>query len=62
MIVRHRSNPIIRPSDVKPSLEGYKVLGVFNPGATNFGDEIILLLRVAKNFFLGLNKLDQDYS
>ncbi len=48
MIVRHQSNPIIKPSDVKPSREGYKVLGTFNPGAINFGDEIILLLRVAE--------------
>lgn len=48
MIARHKSNPIIKPSDVKPSLEGYKVLGTFNPGAINFGDEVILLLRVAE--------------
>lgn len=48
MITKHKSNPIIKPGDVKPSIEGYRVLGVFNPGAINFGDEIILLLRVAE--------------
>jgi hypothetical protein len=28
--------------DVKPSMDGYQVLGSFNPGAVNFGDEILL--------------------
>jgi predicted GH43/DUF377 family glycosyl hydrolase len=49
MITKHKNNPIIKPGDVKPSIEGYKVLGAFNPGAINFGDEIILLLRVAES-------------
>ncbi|MBC8520864.1 MAG: glycoside hydrolase family 130 protein [Candidatus Syntrophoarchaeum sp.] len=48
MIIKHKSNPIIKPGDVKPSIEGYKVLGAFNPGAINFGDEIVLLLRVSE--------------
>ncbi len=48
MIVRHQSNPIIEPGDVKPTTQGYKVVGSFNPGAINFGNEIILLLRVAE--------------
>jgi len=48
MIVRHKNNPIIKPRDVKPTRDGYKVLGAFNPGAVNFGDEIILLVRVAE--------------
>lgn len=48
MITKYENNPIIKPSDVNPSLEGYKVLGAFNPGATVFGDEILLLLRVAE--------------
>ncbi len=29
-------------------MQGYKVLGAFNPGAVNFGDEILLLLRVSE--------------
>jgi len=48
MIVKHRANPLIKPSDVKPSIEGYRVLGAFNPGAAVFGDEIVLLLRVSE--------------
>jgi predicted GH43/DUF377 family glycosyl hydrolase len=48
MIAKHQNNPLIEPVDVKPSMEGYKVLGAFNPGAVRYGDEIILLLRVAE--------------
>jgi predicted GH43/DUF377 family glycosyl hydrolase len=49
MIVKYENNPVIGPQDVKPSREGYRVLGAFNPGAVKFGDEILLLLRVAEN-------------
>lgn len=48
MIERHRMNPIIRPVDVKPSIEGYRVRGAFNPGAILFRNQILLLLRVAE--------------
>jgi predicted GH43/DUF377 family glycosyl hydrolase len=48
MITKYADNPIVTPADVKPSMEGYKVLGAFNPGAVNFGDEILLLLRVSE--------------
>ncbi|MFC1503910.1 glycoside hydrolase family 130 protein [Spirochaetota bacterium] len=49
MIEKYKNNPIIRPADVKPSMEGYRVLGAFNPGAIQFNDEILLLLRVAES-------------
>ena len=49
MITKHVHNPLITPADVTPSLEGYRVLGAFNPGAVKFGDEILLLLRVAES-------------
>jgi predicted GH43/DUF377 family glycosyl hydrolase len=49
MIEKSKHNPIIKPSDVKPSYKGYKVLGAFNPGAVLFEDEILLLLRVAES-------------
>jgi len=49
MITKHEKNPLIVPANVNPSLQGYKVLGSFNPGATKFNDEVILLLRVAEN-------------
>ena len=42
-------NPLIRPEMVKPSATGYRVKGAFNPGAVRYGDEIILLLRVAED-------------
>jgi predicted GH43/DUF377 family glycosyl hydrolase len=48
MIKKHNENPIITPSHVKPSMDEYRVLGAFNPGATAYRDEIILLLRVAE--------------
>ena len=49
MIKRHPANPIITPAMVKPSHHRYRVRGAFNPGAIKFGDEIILLLRVAED-------------
>jgi predicted GH43/DUF377 family glycosyl hydrolase len=47
-MIKYENNPIITPRDVKPSREGYRVLGAFNPGATNLCGEILLLLRVAE--------------
>lgn len=49
MIEKVKQNPIIRPTDVRPSLQGYNVVGAFNPGATIFNDQVVLLLRVAEN-------------
>ncbi len=34
---------------IKPSREGYRVKGAFNPGATEYNGEILLLLRVAED-------------
>jgi predicted GH43/DUF377 family glycosyl hydrolase len=45
---RHHDNPLVMPKDVKPSRSDYEVLGAFNPGVCRFGDETILLLRVAE--------------
>ncbi len=47
-VSRAPENPIIRPEDVKPSREDFEVIGVFNAGVARFGDEVILLLRVAE--------------
>src|SRR5881392_686577 len=46
---RHPANPLITPEMVRPSAPGFRVRGVFNPAATRFGDEILLLLRVAED-------------
>ena len=48
MIEKYAGNPVVSPRDVKPSREGYRVLGAFNPGAPLFGDEVLLLIRVAE--------------
>ncbi len=49
MIEKVKENPIIKPDDVKPSMDGYQISGAFNPGATVYGDEILLLLRVSES-------------
>ena len=46
---RHPANPIITPAQVRPSHPEFRVRGAFNPGAITFGDEILLLLRVAED-------------
>lgn len=48
MVKRYKENPIISPGQVKPSAEGLKVVGTFNPAATKYGKEIILIMRVAE--------------
>jgi predicted GH43/DUF377 family glycosyl hydrolase len=48
LVFRCPDNPIIVPSDVKPSRSGYEVIGVFNTGVARYKDEVILLLRVAE--------------
>ncbi len=45
---RLADQPILQTSDVKPTVDGFEVLGAFNPAACIFNDEIILLLRVAE--------------
>lgn len=47
-VFRYGNNPIISPENIKPSQEGWEVVGVFNPGVTIFNDEILLLVRVAE--------------
>lgn len=47
-IDRYLENPIISPEDVKPSIDGWQVLCAFNAGAIEFGDETLLLMRVAE--------------
>ncbi len=48
LVERFEDNPLISPCDVIPSRGDYEVVGAFNPGAVVFGDEILLLLRVAE--------------
>ncbi|HYG37265.1 MAG TPA: glycoside hydrolase family 130 protein [Cytophagales bacterium] len=45
---RFASNPLLKPSDLKPSMEGMKIECLLNPGVFKFQDKIWLLLRVAE--------------
>lgn len=48
-IRRHVKNPLIEAEDIKPTREDFKVDGIFNCGVASYGDEIILLCRVAES-------------
>ena len=48
LVERFAENPLISPADVPSSRDDYEVVGAFNPAATVFNDEILLLLRVAE--------------
>ena len=48
MFTRHPNNPLISPSDVRPSRADFEVVGTFNAGVALFNDEVILLLRVSE--------------
>lgn len=45
---RSTKNPIISPSDVKPSQSDFEVVCVFNCGVIRYKGEVLLLLRVAE--------------
>jgi len=45
---RFPENPILRPGDIRPSIDGMKVECLLNPGAFRFGGKTWLLLRVAE--------------
>ena len=45
---RAPDNPIISPAMLRPSRADFEIVGVFNPGAIRFNDDILLLLRVAE--------------
>ena len=48
MFIRHPSNPLITPAQVKPSRPDFEVIGTFNAGITRFGSETLMLVRVAE--------------
>jgi beta-1,2-mannobiose phosphorylase / 1,2-beta-oligomannan phosphorylase len=48
MIERLATHLLLRPEDVRPSHPDWEVIGVFNPGVVRFGDETIILARVAE--------------
>jgi beta-1,2-mannobiose phosphorylase / 1,2-beta-oligomannan phosphorylase len=47
-VQRAPDTPLLTPADVTPSRADLEVIGVFNPGVVQVGDETVLLLRVAE--------------
>lgn len=45
---RFAANPILRPSDLKPGIEGMEITCLLNPGVFRFKGKVWLLLRVAE--------------
>ncbi|HER40644.1 MAG TPA: glycosidase [Salinimicrobium catena] len=45
---RNIHNPILKPADIRPSMEGMKIECLLNPGVFRFENKIWLLLRVAE--------------
>lgn len=45
---RFKENPIVTQHDVKPTFEGWEVMSAFNAGIIEYGDEILMLMRVAE--------------
>src|SRR5262245_18095076 len=49
MTIRRLSTRLLlRPEDVPPSRDDFEVVGVFNPGAVQVSDEVVLLVRVSE--------------
>lgn len=46
--MRFETNPLIMPTDLKPTLDNFEVACVLNPAVTRFGNETILLMRVCE--------------
>jgi predicted GH43/DUF377 family glycosyl hydrolase len=48
-VIRRLFNACLcRPGDLRPSRDDLEIVGTFNPGAIAFGDEVIILVRVAE--------------
>ncbi|SFB55352.1 Predicted glycosyl hydrolase, GH43/DUF377 family [Cohnella sp. OV330] len=47
-VIRMADGPIVTVGHVKPSRPDFQVVGAFNAGVAQLGDEVILLLRVAE--------------
>jgi len=44
----HSRRLLLRPRDIPPTRDDFEVIGVFNPGAALYRDEVVLLVRVAE--------------
>jgi len=45
---RFSENPLLRPSDLKPCIEGMEIVCLLNPGVFRYDEKTWLLLRVAE--------------
>jgi predicted GH43/DUF377 family glycosyl hydrolase len=48
MVNRISDKLLLTPENFEPTRDDFRIVGVFNPGAERFGDEIVLLVRVAQ--------------
>jgi predicted GH43/DUF377 family glycosyl hydrolase len=48
MIHRIATNLLLRPEDVPASRDDWEVIGTFNPGVVRYGDDVVLMVRVAE--------------
>jgi predicted GH43/DUF377 family glycosyl hydrolase len=48
MFRRHPGNPLVTPSQIRPSQPGYEIIGTFNAGVAQRHGEVVMLLRVAE--------------
>ncbi|TSJ36356.1 glycosidase [Mucilaginibacter corticis] len=46
---RFPENPLLLPKDLKPSVEGFQIISLLNPGVFRFEDRTWLLVRVAES-------------
>lgn len=54
---RNTQNPILRPEDIKPSIDGMKIECLLNPGVFRFENKTWLLLRVAERPEQNMNEV-----
>lgn len=55
MVRRLKSRLLLKPADFRPTHPDFRIIGVFNPGAARFGDDVILLVRVAQAHSKGID-------
>ena len=48
MLKRHFEKLLLRPEDLSPSSADLVVIGAFNPGVSEVGDRVVVLVRVAE--------------
>ena len=47
-VYRYPENPLVTPKDVNPWIDGWEVMCAFNAGVIEYGDEVLMLMRLAE--------------